>query len=237
MGSRDLKIPTSCADCRNTSRLFCGLTPEERDELSEKKSKNNFKKGQVVFYEGNHPHGLYCIFEGKVKLSKLGEDGREQILRFAGKGEPLGYRALLSDEPYNASATAMEDCLVCHLSRDAFMNVLYNNKKLSLNTIRLLTGDLKESEKRLINISQKTVKERVAEALLLLKKRFGLEENGLTLAVRLTRREIGEIAGVTTETTIRALSDFNKEQIIALEGKKINIVDLPKLIHLANIEN
>jgi CRP/FNR family transcriptional regulator, polysaccharide utilization system transcription regulator len=234
MKRQPVNIP-SCANCGNENSIFCCLPHVDLDKLAENKDNNFFKKGQVIFYEGNHPHGMYCIYKGKVKISKLGDEGKEQIVRFAGEGELLGYRSSLSNESYKATATAMEDCYICHLPKDKFNEALHNNSKFSLEIIRLLSEDLKKSEQNLINISQKPVRERIAETLINLKKRFGFEEDNKTLSVTLTRREIGDIAGTTTETTIRTLSDFVKEGTIQLEGKKIQILDLNKLIRTASL--
>jgi len=234
MKSQPINIP-SCTNCENANSIFCCLPNGEMDKLSENKDNNFFKKGQVIFYEGNHPHGMYCIYKGKVKISKLGDEGKEQIVRFAGEGELLGYRSSLSSESYKATATAMEDCYICHIPKDKFSDVLNNNSKLSLEVIRLLSDDLKKSEQNLLNISQKPIRERIAETLLNLKKRFGYLEDKKTLSVVLTRREIGDIAGTTTETTIRTLSDFVKEGSIKLEGKKIQILDYNKLIRTASL--
>lgn len=224
----------SCTECKELNKLFCGLSLSEREVISQNKRKNNFKKGQVIYYEGNYPQGLFCIYQGKIKISTIGRKGKEQIVKFKGHGEVLGYRALLNDEPYNATATAISDCRVCHISKNAFLETLERSKHLSLNTIHLLSNDLKESEQKLINLSQKPVKERVAEALLLLKKHFGLEEDGKTIEVNLTRREIGEIAGITTETTIRILSELSKEKILKLADKKISIMDIKQLVKIGN---
>ncbi len=231
----DILIPP-CEECKNKNKLFCGLTPDHKRHFSKNKGRNLFKKGQVIYYEGNYPNGLFCIFQGKVKISKIGLEGKEQIIKFAGAGETLGYRALMNDEPYNATATAMEDCYICHLSKNAFMGTLETTNRLSLNMIELLSKDLKDSERKLINITQKPVRDRVAEALLILKKQFGFKEDGKTLNATLTRREIGEIAGITTETAIRTLSDFNKEKVIKLEDKQIVILDLSKLAYMANMD-
>ncbi len=224
----------SCATCKELNKLFCGLSISDRDIFSQNKRKNIYKKGQVIYYEGNYPQGLFCIYSGKIKISTIGRKGKEQIVKFKGRGEVLGYRALLNDEPYNATATAISDCEVCHISKNTFLETLEKSKNLSLNTIRLLSNDLKESEQKLINLSQKPVKERVAEALLLLKKHFGLEKDGKTIEVNLTRREIGEIAGITTETTIRILSELSKEKILRLTDKKISIMNLQQLVKIGN---
>ncbi|MCB0429099.1 MAG: Crp/Fnr family transcriptional regulator [Flavobacteriales bacterium] len=215
--------------------LFCDLSDKELDKLSEERGDNFYKKGQVIFYEGNRGHGLYCIYQGKVKVHKLGEEAREQIVRFAKEGDVLGYRSLLGGEPFNATATAMEDSIICYIPRSKFLEVLENNTEFSLKVIRMLAKDLRESEKKLIHITQKPVVERIAEALLILKEKFGLKEDGKTLDVILTRREIGDLAGVTTETTIRTLSELNKKHVLLLNGKRIELVDIPNLLRLANL--
>ncbi len=229
-----VNIP-ACSDCENENSIFCCLPKDELERLSFNKDHNFFKKGQVIFYEGNHPHGMFCIHKGKVKISILGEDGKEQIVRFSGEGEFLGYRSVLSNESYKATATAMEDCYVCHIPKENFSDILNKNNKLSLELIRLLSNDLKKSEQNLLSISQKPVRERIAESLLNIKKRFGYEPDGKTLSIVLTRREIGDIAGTTTETTIRTLSDLVKQGCIKLDGKKIQIIDLDKLVQAASL--
>ena len=232
---RQPKDIPSCSNCDNSNSIFCELPNNELEKLSKNKDSNFFKKGQVIFYEGNHPHGMYCIYKGKVKISKLGDEGKEQIVRFAGEGELLGYRSSLSNESYKATATAMEDCYICHVPKEQFNEALDNNSKFSLEIIRLLSEDLKRSEQNLINISQKPVRERIAETLINLKKRFGYDDDDKTLSITLTRREIGDIAGTTTETTIRTLSSFVKEGMVQLDGKKIQILDYNKLVRAASL--
>lgn len=234
----DIEVP-SCSECkgRKDNNLFCSLSQNELEKFSEDKADNYYKKGQVIFYEGNRGHGLYCIYKGKVKIHKLGEEGKEQIVRFAKKGDVLGYRSMLGDEPYNATATAIEDCVICSIPKSKFLEVLESNNDLTYKTIQLLTHDLKESEKKIINITQKPVVERIAEALLILKEKFGVMADGKTIDVVLTRKEIGDLAGVTTETTIRTLSDLNKKGILVLSGKRIELANISRLMHLANLVN
>ena len=225
----------SCDECKSESKVFCALSIDEKKELSEDKGNNFYKKGQVIFYEGNHSNGLYCIYSGKVKLTKLGEDGKEQVVRFAKTGDILGYRSPLSNEPYHATASAMSDSHICHLSKKKFIALMASNPKLSWNTMQVLSQDLKNAEQNLINIAQKTVKERIAEALVLLYKTFGMAEDGLTLDIVLSRSEIADIAGTTTETTIRTLATLNEEKLIQLKGKSIKIMDIKGLTRTASI--
>lgn len=225
-----------CSECKmNQNNIFNCLSTNEKDVLSERKGMNFFKRGQTIFYEGNHAHGLFCIKEGKIKISKLGDEGKEQVIRFATNGELIGYRAMLSNETYNATATALEDSYVCHLSKGKIFDLLQQNQNFSLQLLKVLSNDLKRSEQKLIHIAQKTVRERIAESILLLKEKFGLKEDNKTLNVMLSRKEWGDVAGITTETTIRTLSDFNKEGLIELDGKMIVISNLKKLVLTANL--
>ena len=211
-----------------------GFEDSEDDWESDKKGDNFYKKGQVIFYEGNHANGLYCLYDGKVKLTKLGKDGKEQIVRFSKNGDILGYRSLLSDEPYHATATALEDSHICMISKEKFLQVVEQNTKLSLQVIQLLSKDLKGAEQHLIDVAQKTVKERIAESLILLKNTFGYLADGKTININMTRSEIADMAGTSTESTIRTLATLSDENMIALDGKNIIISDLPNLIRCSN---
>jgi len=235
---KDISIGvSSCREClgRKQNKLFCALADDELENFSEDKLTNFYKKGEVIFHEGDRGHGLYCIYKGKVKVLKLGDEGKEQIVRLANNADVLGYRSLLSDEPYFATATALEDSMICYVSKNKFQKVLKRNSDLSFKTIQLLTNDLKESEKKIINITQKPVIERISEALLILKDKFGFLSDGKTLNVTLSRKEMGDLAGVTPETTIRTLSELNKKRIINLIGKQIQLIDLGRIINLANL--
>ena len=225
-----------CSECDHKSTsFFCQLSREDLISLSVNKSSSIYKKGQVIFNEGNRPNGLYCIYEGKVKLYKLGNSGKEQIIRLAGKGDIIGYRSLVCNERYYSTAMALEDTKICHISIESFNRVLETSSDLNYKLIKLLTRDVKDTENKVINISQKNLEERIAEALVILKETYGTEEDGKTLNVSITRKEIGDIAAVTTESTIRKLSDFNKEGLIELKGKKIIITDYKRLINVAKL--
>jgi len=230
------KEVTSCDQCESASNsIFCVLNKIELAKLSETKSHISYKKGQTVFYEGNHPHGLYCIYSGKVKIHKLGHDGKDQILRLAKKGNVIGYRALLSDDYYNASATAIEDSVICFFPKKDYQTQIISNPNLSMQIIKLLSSDLKLAEQKAMNMVQKQVRERIAETLLMLKEFFGLESDNATISTVLTRESIGNIAGTTTETAIRTLSDFQKNRTVELVGKKIKILNNKELIKIANL--
>lgn len=229
---KNIQLP-SCNHCKNENKLFCGLGHSDRESLSEGKKGNKFTSGEIIFREASQPYNLFCIYNGKVKLSKVGSEGKEQIVGFAKQGEVIGFSSLISNQPYNVTATAIEDSYICAISKQAFIERLNNNNVLSQNLIQLLSDSLKNSEDKLISISQSPVKERVAHAILMLITSFGFEKDGSTLSVVLTRREIGEIACTTTETTIRTLAQLRQDRIIELRQKKIKVIDMDRLVSLA----
>ena len=227
-----------CDKCESSvNSIFCVLNKLELSALSESKSHISYKKGQIIFYEGNYPHGLYCMYSGKVKIHKLGHDGKEQILRLAKKGNVIGYRALLSEDNYHASATAIEDSLICFFPKATYQNQIIANPSLSIQIIKLLSSDLKNAEQKAVNMVQKQVRERIAETILMLKEFFGLEPDNLTINTVLTRESIGNIAGTTTETAIRVLSEFHKSKVVNLIGKKIKILNNKELVKIANLSD
>lgn len=232
---KKVEVPR-CSDCNSLdTSMFCSLTKTEETKLSDNKVPNVYKKGQVIFYEGHQPQNLFCIFSGKVKIYKLGEDGKEQIVRFAKKGGLIGYRALLSGENYFASATAIEETVLCCFPKNIIEELLKINSTFSHEAIKLLSADLRVAEQMVLNMAQKHVRERIAESLLMLKECYGIDDITGTINTTLTREEIGNIAGTSTETCIRILSELNRDRVIKLIGKRIKISNIPKLLQIANI--
>jgi CRP/FNR family transcriptional regulator len=207
------------------------------ESLSDNKDCGSYKKGQVIFSEGNRARGLYCINTGKVKLTKSGEEGKDQILHLAKSGDVMGYRALLSGDTFSCSAVAIEDAAVCFVPRELFFGIVEKNATLSMHLMRLLSNELKVAEQHLTDMAQKPVRERVAEALLFIKEAYGFEADGKTIAATLTREEIAGIVGTATETAIRVLTDFRQEALIETQGRKIAVLNLPKLLRVANIND
>lgn len=229
------QTPPNCSECKSCgSSVFSSLSHEILDKLGREKTYALYKKGQVVFCEGNIPSGLFCINTGKVKIHKLGSDGREQIVRFAKPGNVIGYRAMLSDDRYFATATALEDTSICFYPKSSYLELLKSDPEISLQTIKILASDLRSAEMMITNMAHKQVKERVAEALLLLKSYYGLADDKETINAVVTREEIANIAGTSTETSIRTLANLKNENVLILQGKKIRIIDLDKLERIAH---
>ena len=233
--TNNLKV-VSCEECTTRSKsIFCKLKPEEVQELSANRGCNHYSKGQFVFFEGARPTGLYCIYSGKIKVYKIKGSGKTQIVRLAKDGDILGYRSLLTGEMYSSFATVLEDAQICYIPKNVFQGLIKKNSDFSLKVIDLFAQELLKAEEQITSLALKPVRERVAEGLILLKQFFGVKPDGVTLDVKLTREEIGSIVGTATETVVRVLSEFKESKIIALDKRSIQILDIDKLVHIANL--
>ncbi len=224
-----------CKHCSNRfNSVFCKTEHDKMEEIEALKICSTVKKGETIFREGSYASGVYCINAGKIKLSMIGDEGKEQIVRLAKPGDIIGYKALLSGDRYSSTASALEDCNICFIPREIFLVILQKDAALSFEMMKVLSDELKRAEEKITHLAQKPVRERVAETILFLKETYGVDaENNVN--VTLTREEIANLVGTATETAIRLLSEFNKEHIIELSGKKIKILDQNKLVKTANL--
>ena len=225
-----------CYYCNVRSKsLFGDLNLGEVTELDLSKTCGMYKKGQKIFEEGAYPHGLYCVNNGKVKIVQAGVDGKEQIIHLAKNGDIMGYRAILSGDKYSCSAIALEPSSLCFIPSATFLSMIEKDSSMALKVIQLLSTELKNAENTITNFAQKSVKERLAQSILLLKESYGFEEDGRTIDLSITREELANIVGTARETVTRLLLDFNKNKSIELIGKKIRILDQEELIKVANV--
>ena len=214
---------SKCEQC--IVREFSALKALNKDELlrvANCKTSYTIKKGENLFNEGQILNGIFCVKDGICKISKLSDNGKNHIVKLITKGEILGERSLVNEEPLNLSATALEDMEVCFVPKSEIMGFFKNNAGFSMNILKSLCENLKEADNDLINMAQKTVKERLAITLIYLQNKFGANEDK-TLKVQLSREELSGIIGTATESCIRLLSEFKKEGLIDLKGKKISI--------------
>lgn len=228
---------TLCETCGSRHKsIFCDLEQEGLREIDQNKVSNSYRRGNKLFVEGNPPLGLYCISKGKVKLTKVGADGKESLLRIAGSGQVIGHRSLFSHELYMASATAMEDCEICFISKKSIFNVIKTNPSVSLHLIQTLSKEMGEAEKKSASLFQKSVRERLAELLLTLKESYGVQEGTrFRLDIKLTREEMASIIGTSSETVIRQMTDFKDEGLLEQEGKVIFLLKIDELMEVAEI--
>lgn len=227
----------NCDMCESRGKgIFCDLEHLPLTEVSRNKVMNTYKKGQVIFFQGNPPFGLYCVNSGKIKISKMGNDGKEAIVRLASGGDVLGHRSLFSNENYTATATALEDTAICFLDKKFIFKAIQEQPTVAMNIIQKLSKEMGTAETRSASMSQKTVRERLAELLITLGKSYGVVENGRTrLDIKLTREEMASMIGTTNETVIRFMSELKDEGVIEQEGKIIFIKNDEALLDMANL--
>jgi CRP/FNR family transcriptional regulator, polysaccharide utilization system transcription regulator len=219
----------------NPKSIFYLLNLEEKNELLNHISLSNYRKNEFIFKEGDKPTGFLILIDGKVKIFKEGVGGREQIVRMAKPLGVIGYRALFSDEIHNSSAVTLEDSQVCTVSSDFIYNRALKNSDFSLKLIRKLSKELGFSNSRTVTLTQKHIRGRLAESLLLLKDKYGFEHDGTTLKVHLSREDIANLSNMTTSNAIRTLSTFASEKVIAIDGRKIKILDAHRLDRISKL--
>ena len=225
---------SKCEQC--IVREFSSLKALNKDELvkmSNCKTSKIIRKGETIFNEGENINGVFCVKDGVCKMTKLSTNGRDQIVHLVKKGELLGQRSMISDEPANLTAIALEDMEVCFIPKSDILGFFNDNSRFSMNVMKSICGDLKEADNVMVNMAQKTVKERLAFTLLYIADNFGTNDEN-TLKLQLSRDELASMIGTATESCIRLLSEFSKSEIIALTGKKISILDRNKLQRLSS---
>ena len=215
--------------------VFNTLTEDEIKLLNENYTCSSFKKNEIIFKEAERPTGLLCLQKGKVKIYKEGVGGREQIVRMAKSVSFIGYRALFANENHIASAEAIENSTVCTIHRGALEQILRQNPDFAMEIIRSLANELGFANKRTVTLTQKHIRGRLAESLLFLKDTYGLEEDGHTINIYLSREDIAHLSNMTTSNAIRTLSAFAKEDVISINGRRISIKDLKKLERISDL--
>ncbi|NCO55060.1 MAG: Crp/Fnr family transcriptional regulator [Bacteroidetes bacterium CG02_land_8_20_14_3_00_31_25] len=229
-----ISIP-ECKDCAiGSNSLFLHLTPEQLAVLNFDKGCDVYKRGNIIYHEGSRVNGVYCVNKGIVKLYKTGLEGREQIIRFAQKGEMIGYRSLLSGEHACHSAKVLEDAVLCYIPGEILFELLRKNSEFAIALLQFTCRELGEANSFITEIAQKTVRERLAEVLFILKSNFGIDNDGV-LQISLTREELANMIGTATESVIRLLSEFKDDNLIEINGRKIKLLNQKLLKKTANI--
>lgn len=211
------------------------LNEKEHELLREDARFINYKKNEVIYYENDTPRDLMCLLKGKVKIYKEGVGGRSQIIRMVKPVQYFGYRAYFAQEPFVTSAAAFESSQICLISMNIVEQFLRNNGTLAMFFIQLLSVDMGVSDQRVVNLTQKHIRGRLAESLIFLKDNYGLEKDGATISIYLAREDLANLSNMTTSNAIRTLSIFENERIIALDGRKIKIIDEERLQKISRI--
>ena len=211
------------------------LNENERDILRKHSTIRTFKRNGLIYYQGDEPKDMMCLLKGKVKIYKDGIGGRTQIIRMIKPIQYFGYRAFFAHENYLTNASAFEPSTICMIPLNIVTDLIYGNPNLAMFFIRQLSTDLGISDERTINLTQKHIRGRLAESLLFLKDSYGLEEDGSTLSIYLSREDLANLSNMTTSNAIRTLSQFATEKLIAIDGRKIKIIEEEKLKKISKI--
>ena len=214
--------------------IFKSLLEPEIEELNQIVNCALYKRGSVIYNERSRINGTYIVVSGIVKVYKTGFDGKEQIIRFAKSGDLVGFRSVISDELACTTSKIINDAVLCYIPGEELTKLIKENPEFAMDLMKLTCRELGESNKYLTDIAQKTVRERLAEVLLLLMDTFKLDEDH-TLQISLTREELANMVGTATESVIRLLSEFKADKLIELNGRKIKLLNIPKLIKLGNV--
>ena len=217
------------------SDLLHILNDKERSLFMSDVRIENIKKGAVIYLEEDEPKEIMCLLEGKVKVYKNGVGGRNQIIRMIRPVQYFGYRAYFAKENYVTSASAVEKSTICFMPLEAVEKIIRKNGEFALYFIELLSVDLGIADQRVVNLTQKHIRGRLAESLIFLKESYGLEEDGATINIYLAREDLASLSNMTTSNAIRTLSIFVDERIIAMDGRKIKIIDEDRLRKISRI--
>jgi len=218
----------TCSNCMSRSNsLLGGLCSTEIQDLEHHRACNFYKKHQSLFLEGSFPRGVFCINQGKVKIFKRGDEGKEQIIHIAKQGEMVGFRAMFSGDAYNVAAETLEESNICFIAKDDFINMMDTNATLRNGIIKELSKELSDRASFITNMAQKSVRERLAFALILLKTVYEPDP------INLSREDMANFVGTATETLIRLLKDFKEEGIIEVQTRKLIILSMDKLVSIA----
>ncbi len=224
----------SCSTClKRRKSLLSELNPTELAILNHKRYVVEYKSGETIFKEGAKPQGLLCLNQGKVKITRTGVIGNEQIVALKKPVDFIGFRALMGEYNYLTSAIALEDVSVCIVDKADFFNIVDNNSHLAFKIIRRFAQELNEADLRIINLTQKHIRGRLADALVMIYDVYGTSPESEVLNVKLKRADLAALANMTTANAIRVLSAFAKENLIEINRRDIKILKLQALKNIS----
>ncbi len=211
------------------SELWSTLSSDDKRLIIDNFTTHTFKKNQIIYAEKEMPEYLWCLLKGKVKLYKDGIGGRQQILRLIRPVQYFGYRAYFADEPYVSTAAAFEPSTLGCLPMALVQQLIQNNIKLAWFFIKELSRNLGGSDTKIVNLTQKHIRGRLAEALIALRESYGYEDDEATLRIYMAREDLANLSNMTTSNAIRTLSCFVNEKILIVDGRRIKIMNEPAL--------
>ena len=215
--------------------IWATLRDDERALLNERVEVVRYAKNEIIHNDGDESEYVWMLLSGKVRIYKEGIGQRPQIIRLLKPYDIFGYRACTVNEPYNSSASAFEDCTIYRLKREFFNALIQSNGTFCYQVMLMMAKDLAFSEIQTVNLTQKHIRGRLAESLLLLLKNYGYEEDGQTIAMLLPREDLANMSNMTTSNAIRTLSQFAQEGIVGIDGRHVSILDEKALERISRL--
>lgn len=212
-----------CFLCNNSGKPRLPAIAENRQTFV-------FKKGEVIFREGDRTSGIYFLTSGNAKIHRRWGDNKELILHFCREGDIIGHRGMGSNKSFTVTATALAQCTACYVDLKFFEESLRNDHRLTYNFLNFHFNELQEAEKRMGELVHLDVSGRTANTLMMLAAKFGITDNGY-INIQLKRQDMAAYAGTTYETFFRVMDKFEKEKLIRVKGKDIQLIDVEKLTH------
>lgn len=207
------------------SEIWSVLTPEEKRRITDAITIHRFKKNQIIYAERDEAEYLWCLFVGKAKMYKDGIGGRQQTLRLLRPVQYFGYRAYFAGEPYVHTAVTMEPSVIGAVPMKVVSELIDANRQVAWFFIHELSRNLGSADTRTVNLTQKHIRGRLAESLIVLLESYGVEDDGMTLRVYMGREDLANLSNMTTSNAIRTLTTLVTEKVIIVDGRKIKIID------------
>jgi CRP-like cAMP-binding protein len=213
----------------NPSSVFKGLNQKDKELIVQHHSISRIKKGGYLYREGDRSKGLICLSAGKAKIYRIGVGGREHIIKMIGAGDLTGYQAVFSESVWPAFSIAIEDSAICTIEKNCLLKVLRNNADISMKFNKILAEELSHSYDKMVSLTQKHVRGRLAESLLMLAEIYGFESDGMTINAAVSRNDMAHLSNMTTSNAIRTLSNFASEGVLRVKGRKVTILNPEEL--------
>ena len=215
----NIVLPDLGSCYKKLKQTFTNLSDEELKGLLRPDSVKYYKKGELIYAEGTRIKGCYFIYSGIIKIYQTGHEGKEQIIKFDQEGDLFGFRS---------------EAILCYIPDSVLLNLIRNNSGFAYDMMQIACKELGDSNRYIRDIAQKSVKERLAEILLLIADDFGIEQDG-SLKLNITREDLSNFVGTATETVIRLLSDYKNDGLIEVKGRKIKLLNIEKLKTIAGM--
>ncbi len=209
--------------------LWEPLADEQRELLLDNVRVTQLSRGEILFSDGDTPSFLYYLVQGKIAMHHEGIAGQKQIVRMVEPGAIFGFPAAIEGRSYHSTAVAGDDTIILQIPISLMFHFIWENRDVAMLFLKEMSLLLGASVERTISLTQKHIRGRLAETLLLLYEKYGVEDDGKTLAVYLSRDDMAQMSNMTTSNAIRTLSAFAEEGLIAIQGRKLLFLNIPEL--------